>query len=79
MRRSVVSTVEQAFFDALGEGLRRGKTEALASLLLDTRDQLAALLPQHPPSGSGAGGGSRSSEGAQLLADLKEKLDAVSD
>ena len=76
VRRSVVNTVEQAFFDALAEGLRRGRTEALASLLLDARDQLAALLPQHPPcGGSGASG---RTEGAQVLADLREKLDAVS-
>lgn len=78
VRRSVVSVVEQAFFDALAEGLRHGKTQALASLLLDARDQLAALLPQHPPGGAGSSG-ARASEGAQLLSELREKLDGVSE
>ena len=83
VRRSAVETVERAFFDALAEGLRRGKASALASLLLDSRDQLAALLPQHPPPGSGGasggrGGGSKvGGEGAELLAELREKLDTV--
>ena len=77
-RQAVVATVERAFFDALAEGLRRGNTAALASLLLDSRDQLAALLPQHPPPGSSSGGSSSSGgEGHQLLAELREQLDSV--
>lgn len=76
-RSTAVATVERAFFDALAEGLRRGNSAALASLLLDSRDQLAALLPQHPPPGGSSAGGGGGGEAHQLLAELREKLDAV--
>jgi hypothetical protein len=81
LQRAVRETVERAFFDALADGLRRGESERLAALLLDARDQLAALLP--PPAGGAEGGPGDSGapaargEGQQLLAELQEKLDTV--
>jgi hypothetical protein len=88
LQQQVRETLERAFFDALAVGLRAGQAGRLAALLLDAKDQLAALLPPPPQqaaqqqqqggssgsiSGSGGGG---SSEGQALLAELQEKLDS---
>ncbi|EFN57040.1 hypothetical protein CHLNCDRAFT_143752 [Chlorella variabilis] len=66
VQRAVREVAERAFFDALVDGLRRGDAARLAALLLDARDQLAALC-----------GGGGSGEGRGLLGELQEKLDTV--
>lgn len=77
MQQAVAGTIERAFFDSLAEGLRRGETDRLAALLLDARDQLAALLPQRAAAAQQRGGQGGGGEGQALLAELMEKMDAV--
>lgn len=79
LQQAVAGTIEQAFFDALADGLRRGETDRLAALLLDARDQLAALLPQTATAARqrDGQGGTSGGEAQALLAELMEKLDAV--
>ncbi len=79
LQQAVAGTIEQAFFDALADGLRRGETDRLAALLLDARDQLAALLPQTAAAARqrDGQGGTSGGEAQALLAELMDKLDAV--
>ena len=86
LQQQVRETLERAFFNALAEGLRAGQAGRLAALLLDARDQLAALLPlpshqaaqqqQQQQQQGGSSSGSGGSEGQALLAELQEKLDS---
>ena len=65
--RELRGVAEQAFWDVLREGLEAQPQQwnRLVALVVDARDQLAALIPRRSPAGQG------------LLADMMDKLDEV--